>query len=60
MHLESYDLMGKQLFLQTLRIMSKEMKKRYKRLDPILVLNLAEIERISEMMITEQQRQQPS
>ena len=48
LHLEGYDTTGQQLFLQTLRIMLGEMKKRYQAVDPLLLLNLREVERIAE------------
>eukprot|EP00597_Dinobryon_sp_UTEXLB2267_P002253 CAMPEP_0170067922 /NCGR_PEP_ID=MMETSP0019_2-20121128/7074_1 /TAXON_ID=98059 /ORGANISM="Dinobryon sp., Strain UTEXLB2267" /LENGTH=85 /DNA_ID=CAMNT_0010275405 /DNA_START=580 /DNA_END=833 /DNA_ORIENTATION=+ len=40
LHLESYDNTGKLLFLQTLKLLRKEMLKRYQNVDPLLVMNL--------------------
>ena len=46
-HLKSYTSVGgKQLFLQALGIMRKEMTKRYDKVDPSLFSNLEEIEKI--------------
>jgi len=46
-HLKSYECAGgKELFLQALRMMTSEMKKRYKDVDPILFQNLKEVEKI--------------
>lgn len=50
-HLENYDAMGQQLFLQTLRIMVGEMKKRYQAVDPLLLMNLREVEKIAEGIV---------
>eukprot|EP01039_Chlorochromonas_danica_P010005 gene10006-11065_t len=47
-HISPYDNDGKALFLQTLRIMMKEMKARYAHVDPLLLLNLQEVEKIVE------------
>jgi len=47
-HLDSYDKPGQELFLQTLRIMMGEMKKRYQGVDPLLYLNLREVEKITQ------------
>eukprot|EP01036_Dinobryon_divergens_P025762 gene25762-34343_t len=52
LHLESYDNSGKRLFLQTLKLMRKEMLKRYQNVDPLLVMNLREVEKITESLIT--------
>lgn len=48
MHLDSYDSVGQSLFLQTLRIMRSEMKKRYQNIDPMLEANMREVEKITE------------
>ena len=45
-YLKDYDKDGLDLFLQVLRILTSEMKKRYNKVDPGLLLNMAEIERI--------------
>jgi hypothetical protein len=51
-HLQSYDgVGGKDLFLQALRMMKKEMKKRYTQVDPLLLMNLSEIEKIAQEML---------
>lgn len=46
--------MGKELFLQTLKILSKEMLKRYNRVDPLMLMNFREIEKISESIIAKE------
>lgn len=47
-HVQSYESVGgKELFLQALRLMRKEMAKRYARIDPLLLLNLDEVEKIT-------------
>ena len=47
-HVQSYESVGgKELFLQALRLMRKEMAKRYTRIDPLLLLNLDEVEKIT-------------
>lgn len=50
-HLEMYDQAGRQLFLQTLQLMRGEMEKRYNNVDPILFMNLGEVEKIAVSMI---------
>jgi hypothetical protein len=51
-HLQSYDgVGGKDLFLQALRMMKKEMKKRYTQVDPLLLMNLSEIEKIAQELL---------
>lgn len=45
-HLKDHDEAGKELFLQTLRIIMSEMDRRYERVDPMLKSQLKEIERI--------------
>ena len=47
-HLSKYDKQGKELFLQTLRLMREEMKVRYDRVDATLDRKLAEIEIIAQ------------
>lgn len=47
MYLKSYNRQGKELFLQVLRITLLEMKQRYQQLDPILLKNLGEIEKLT-------------
>lgn len=51
MHLSSYDATGRALFLQTLRIMLSEMRKRYSNVDPLLLNNLQEVEKVTEMYL---------
>ena len=47
-HVQSYEsLGGKELFLQALRLMRREMKMRYNNIDPLLLLNLDEVEKIT-------------
>lgn len=50
-HLKSYDRAGKELFLQTLQIMRGEMKRRYNNVDPLLSLNLEQIEKIAKGLL---------
>jgi len=45
-YLKTHDIMGKELFLQTLRLLQKEMKKRYSDVDSALTENLSLIEKI--------------
>jgi hypothetical protein len=61
-HLQSYEgVGGKDLFLQALRMMKKEMKKRYTQVDPLLLMNLAEIEKIAvEMLKREMEAEESS
>jgi hypothetical protein len=53
-YLEMYDDSGKTLFLQTLRLMMGEMAKRYDNVDPLLIMNMREIEKITQSMIQTQ------
>lgn len=56
-HLESYEgIGGKELFLQALRLMKKDMNKRHKAIDPILFANLGEVEKITESMVKREQQ----
>ena len=56
-HLRDYDKDGLELFLQVLRILNKEMKKRYNNVDTGLLLNMAEIERICISFIDSKNKQ---
>jgi hypothetical protein len=49
--LDAYTLPAKELFVQTLQIMRKEMQKRYDGVDPMLVKNLDRIEKIAQSRI---------
>ena len=46
-HLQSYDRAGIELFLTVLGMLRVEMKKRYRAVDPLLIMNLGEIEKIA-------------
>ena len=47
-HLQGYDRDGLELFLTVLGMLRVEMKKRYRAVDPLLVMNLGEIEKIAQ------------
>jgi hypothetical protein len=49
--LDTYTLPAKELFVQTLQIMRKEMQKRYEGVDPMLITNLDRIEKIAQSRI---------
>jgi hypothetical protein len=50
-YLKDYDNTGIELFLQVLSMIKTEMKKRYTAIDPILFLNMGEIEKIARSML---------
>ena len=51
-HLQTYEgVGGKELFLHALRLMKKEMKKSHTKVNPLLVANLGEVEKIAQGLI---------
>lgn len=54
--ISDYNNEGRELFLTALQILRKEMIKRYQNVDPILIANLEEIEKITKSFIKESQR----
>lgn len=55
-HLRGYEsVQGMELFVQALKMMKKEMRKRYTQVDPLLLINLDEVEKIAEMLIQREQ-----